>query len=264
MATSILLNHERPWAVPFSQTRELGGLALSCVSSVFSKEEFMDVSTLRSSSLKFKEYTWDKRGGSVYRKENAEVIAVKCVMICLGLPFFTLLKVGYAAGNTLFQVAKSVARAVKETFELLLKGCLSDAMWRLKEGVYEATTILGLGIWEIVKGPLFCAVGIFIAACGVVSPYCGRRNFAALERIWNHHSLYIHELKVAREIEEKEELLRQEKGECAASCYGYSASLQNPYPRYLANCFQPRGMMGQDVQIIESTFLRYSLQWLAS
>ena len=255
MATAILHNSTSPWEACSSQLYGLGKVAYSLATE---KEDFSPVTVLRPSSKSYfsvKEYLADRKTKESYLAEEEETIQIKCAVIFFATPLFTLAKIVYAIFNTFIRAIQSAAKAIA----YLCQGELEESRKKLK----ECSFILGKGLWEIIKAPLFCLSYQATALYGLSNPLRARKYMAQIEKIWNYDISF---LPGAKEREKIDQIWDIESVEHPRSSMvkAFAAMIAQKDPFYLAPCMQSRGVIGKEMREIRSPFVARCISYCLS
>ncbi|MEN9344475.1 MAG: hypothetical protein RLZZ453_1262 [Chlamydiota bacterium] len=232
MSTTIITSnyHSGPWEQVKGLARVMSSFPLQ-----ENTENFIGTRPASSDPFRAREYTLDVATKRLYMPEDRKVIGLKCVLISLALPFWTLFKMGYALINTVVRVVIAIAN--RSAFhDILLKG-----------------------IWEIIKAPFFFLCAEFVLILGLFSPHLARVRFSEIEKIWNDNRLFVPTLKRCLEIDAEWEPNTKKMGSCLATLKAFNDVLCHPHPFFLAGCFQSRGIAYRDVRPIRSL---YDPRWL--
>lgn len=174
-------------------------------------------------------YIEDVKTGDLYLNESMHVVAFKCFAVALGMPFYTLGKMVWHVAKTPLQIGSIAIDTLMKVGQIFASGEYSEAA---KEGLYGVSRIyevLGTGLFETAKAPLF-GLGCALAAIyGVFKPYHGRKFEAMLENAWQQGFSY-------------KEDLRNVPPRPNENCWtAFVKDIRDCHTFYLAHCFQVRG-----------------------
>lgn len=174
-------------------------------------------------------YIQDVKTGQIYLDEESYVVATKCALIALGMPFYTLGTMCWQTLRTVVSVSATVFETVSKMADHLSLCRGFQAALVLRAGVLHSANTLGTGLYEIIKAPLF-ALGCELAALyGIFKPYHGRKFEAMIENAWQHGANFKEDFR---------KIPPDAQGDCFSECRKDVADTQ---AYYLAHCFQPRG-----------------------
>jgi len=166
--------------------------------------------------------------GDFYYPDSDQLVAIKCLLMAIGAPFYTLGRVAFHTGRIFYLIYKVFEEAVinfKRDLESNEEGC-SAFFKRFVVELIPNIFIKALGeqIFECIKAPYY-GLGIFIAASvGFLhDPYKGKMALAIIERHWNW------------------DISRSEDPRMQKQAANICAALQNSSVFYLAFCMQPTG-----------------------
>ncbi|MBS0604326.1 MAG: hypothetical protein JSS60_04720 [Verrucomicrobia bacterium] len=174
-------------------------------------------------------YIEDVKSGELFLDEPAYIVSVKCALIALGMPFYTLGKMSWHIFKTPFEIGAIALETLYKTGEQLALGKLYEGAVSMRSGITQAAEAFGTGLYEIVKAPFF-GLGCELAALyGVVKPFHGRKIEAMIEKAWQNGASY-------------KEDFRNVPARPGETCWqAFRKDMQDAHPFYLAHCFQVRG-----------------------
>lgn len=182
-------------------------------------------------------YIEDVKTGDLYLDEPEYIIAVKCALCALGIPFYAFAKVLWHAIKTPLQINAIGIDAICRALQHLTSDAPYDAAADLKQRMNQMSEVLYAGLFEIIKAPLF-ALGCELASiCGVFKPYHGRKFEALVEKAWQNDASYKIDF---RNIPARsgEDCWTAFKMDCWTA---FVKDFKDTPPFYLAHCFQVRG-----------------------
>ncbi len=154
---------------------------------------------------------------------------VKCALIALGLPLFTLGKIGWHMAKTPIEIGTIGLDALLKIGPELALGHLYESAVDARLAALRIGQVFGAGLFGVVKAPLYLIGAEFAAIYGIFKPYHGRKFEAAIEKAWQNGASYKEDF---RNIPER-------KGE---TCWqAFKTDIQIAHTFYLAHCFQVRG-----------------------
>jgi len=174
-------------------------------------------------------YIEDIRSGEMYFDEPIPALVAKCALLVLGLPFYAFGKMSWHAINTSIEIGAIACKTIFKAGEEFSLGRLYETSNEIRYGLIQASHVLGNGLFEIVKAPLF-ALGCELAAVyGIFKPYHGRKFEAIIENAWQEGASF-------------REDFRKIPARSGEDCWmAFKKDIQEARPFYLAHCFQSRG-----------------------
>jgi hypothetical protein len=174
-------------------------------------------------------YIEDIKTGEIQRDEPAYIIATKCALIALGIPFYTMGKMAWSYFKTPFEISALAINTLASAGERLLLGNLYESAVEMLRGFSQLPSVLGRALFDIVTAPLF-ALGIKLAGIyGIIRPYHGRKIEALIEFTWQ------------RGVRCQEDFRKIPEREGENCLQAFVKDIQSFPPFYFAYCFQSRG-----------------------
>jgi hypothetical protein len=182
-------------------------------------------------------YIEEIRTGEMQLDEPGYIIVIKCAMIALGMPLYTVGKMGWHMFKTPFEISALAINTLIKTGEQLALGRLYEGAVEMRHGFSQVPEIFGEGLFEIIKAPIF-ALGAELAALGgIVRPYHGRGIEKIIEFAWQKGASY-------------QEDFKNPPPRTGENCWdAFVKDVHDTHPFYLGPCFQGRGNVN-DAQII--------------
>ncbi len=173
-------------------------------------------------------YIEDVKTGEMYLDEEGWIVSIKCALVVLGMPFYTLGKMAWYAFKTPIEITAIASK-------ILVEAGRNFAQCRFYEGFSDLRTActvlperLGNGLYEIIKAPFFGFLAILAGLYGIPKPFHGRKIEAVIENAWQNGISFKEDF---RNISPRE-------GEgCLKACV---KDMMQMRPFYLAHCFQVR------------------------
>ncbi len=191
-------------------------------------------------------YIEDIKTGEMYLDEPGYVVAVKCALIGLGMPFHVLGKMVWQTLKTPLEIGLIASFTLAKAGKQLVLGECKKAAIHAREGFLEADYVLSCGIFDIVKAPIF-GLGCQIAAIyGILKPFHGR---AAAGKCAN---------ALQNGVSFKEESCAYPNFSQLVSWQEFKSYFHNLQFSYLAPCFQVRGNVGNPRIIVVRREPEYS------
>jgi hypothetical protein len=196
------------------------------------KETFFDKTTGQKRVVTRKDavitYIEDVGTGALYLDETTDIIAMKCVLTALGMPFYALGKMCWHAIKTFSKICWIASEMFPQIGHQLVLGDLFEAAKESMRGFVQVSQVCGTGLLEIVKSPLF-ALGCELAAIyGIFRPYQGRVFEAWIEKQWEKGASYKDDLRNV-----------SYSGEDPWT--SFKKCIQDAHPVFFDYCFQSRG-----------------------
>lgn len=193
----------------------------------FNKKDPETGQTTQVSVINFIE---DIQSGDLYLDEGMPTVCLKCALLVLGLPFYTIGKMAWHVVKTPLDIT-----AIALGTLYVMVGCflatadMQEVFKFAMYGVIEALDTAGYGLFEIVKAPLFGLGAELASLYGILKPYHGRKFESLIENAWECGASYRDDF---RKIPAREE---------ESTCEAFVKDLQSGRPFYLAHCFPARG-----------------------
>lgn len=186
-------------------------------------------STVVTTQISDLTYIEDVKTGELYRDEPTYTVATKCSLTALGIPFYAIAKMGWHTAKTPLQIGSIAISAIGRVGQLFFSGNFCEAAKEAQREIVQIFEVLGTGLFEIVKAPLF-ALGCELAAIyGIFKPYHGRKFEALIENAWQQG--------VSQKLDFRNVAARPDEN-CLTAFFKY---VRDSHPFYLAHCFQVRG-----------------------
>jgi hypothetical protein len=235
---------------PFSQLSQYCSSLSSILSTVFEKTDtaFRRVQVMkRDENGNFKSYQrtdpvtkakcMDSRityiehisTGELYKDEPAQIVSIKCALIVLAMPFYTVGKMAWYLCKTPFDITTIVLDTLIKAGQQLVLGRFYAGFSEMGNGCIQLVDSVGSNLFEIVKGPIFGLGTALAALYGTVKPYHGRVFEALMEKAWQQGASY-------------KDDFRNIPPRAGENCWeAFVKDVQLAHPFYLAHCFQSRG-----------------------
>ncbi len=184
-------------------------------------------------------YIEDVKTGDLYLPEANYIVAVKCALVALGIPFYAAGKMAWYAVKTPLEIGILVFDKMFVLGKVLYECKFSEVVPEIRNAFTQISGTLGTGIFEIVKAPIF-AIGCDLAAIyGIFRPYHGRKFEALIEHAWQQGASY-------------KEDLRNVPPRDGENCWtAFVKDLRDSHPFYLAHCFQVRGNVNEPRVVVK-------------
>lgn len=173
-------------------------------------------------------YIEDVKTGDLYVNDSDGLVAFKCFLIFFGMPFYTVGAMSWHAAKAPIMCVTIILDTIYQVGQQIVLGRADECSVEMRHGFSQLPDVLGNGLFEIVKAPIF-ALGIeLVALYGILKPYQARKYEALIENAWQKGASYKDDFRriPAREGENCWEAFVKD---VSASC-----------PFYLADCFQVR------------------------
>jgi hypothetical protein len=183
------------------------------------------------------------KSGNLYWEEDEidgpTVVKIKCFLLILGTPFYTIGQMGWQFGRTFIKVVPILIKILSETWKQPF--VTSDS--KMGREFSQLHSVIGDGLFEIIKAPIF-GFGIEVAAlCGIFKPFHARHFEAIIERIWQQGVSYRCDFRY----------IYKENGYKAIP-----QGVSELRPLYLAYCFQPRhNVKDSDIKVQKREEISY-------
>jgi len=174
-------------------------------------------------------YIEDVKTGELYMDEEAHVVAFKCALVVLGMPFYTLGKMVWHAVKTPLEIGALALNILAEAGSDFAQGKLYEGSTLLRKGLIQSSEKLGNGVYEIIKSPIFGIGAAFGGICGVIKPFRGRTIEARVENAWQNGVSHKNDFRN----------IPPRAGENCLQAFFKDVLDSRPF--YLAHCFQIRG-----------------------
>jgi hypothetical protein len=185
-------------------------------------------------------YLEDTRTGKLYMYEENYITSVKCFLLTLGIPFYTLGKMCWFACKAPIEMTALTIDAFTKTGNRFYSGKFNEGLTELRNGVTQVGESFADGLFELVKAPLFGLGAELAAVYGIFRAPFGKRAESLIEHAWQKGVTY---KEVARGVQARQ-------GEhCLQS---FINDIRESHPFYLAQCFQERGHISNPRLIILS------------
>ena len=170
-------------------------------------------------------YIEDVKTGELYLDETPCIVSTKCALVTLVMPVYAVAKRGWHVLKTPLEIGCIAV----ETLQHFFSGDVCEAAKRVPRKIIQIFEVLGTGLFEFIKAPLFMLGCELAAIYGIFKPYHGRKFEALIENAWQcgaSHKLDFRKIN-ARPNEN-----------CLTA---FVKDVLEPRPFHLAHCFQVRG-----------------------
>lgn len=172
-------------------------------------------------------YIEEVRTGDLYKNDSVNIVAMKCLMVVLATPIYTMGKICWYLCQTTIDVSAIVLDTLYKVGQEIVYGRLNESSVEMRHEFSQLSDAIGDGLFEIVKAPIF-ALGVeLVALYGILKPYHGRKFEALIENAWQKGVSSKNDL---RNIPQKENCVED-----------LLQGIRDSRPLYLAYCFQVRG-----------------------
>lgn len=239
--------HSVPWGPwdPFSQLNEYFGTIRSIFTSVLESHNkaFIRVDEMRDMDGNVKSYTTlddldnevrssryiiDLKTRNYYSDEPDYILAVKCYLVAIVTPIYTMGKIAWHTCKMPIEITKIASATLLRASLYSLKCQYRFTAIVIQHGCWKIFDSLSIGLFEIIKAPLF-GVGLELAALyGICKPYHGRKFVANIDRAWQRGYSFREDMR---------RIIRP--GDSSMTTASSLCDRSNPF--FLAYCFQPRG-----------------------
>lgn len=167
--------------------------------------------------------------GNMQLDEPAYIISVKCALLVLGIPLYTLGKIAWHAFKTPFDISIIAINTLERVGQHLMIERFYESAVEMRKGCSLVSEAFCDGLSEIIKDLLFGLGAEFASMYGIVRPYQGRWFEQLFEHAWQNGAHYKDDFRY----------VPPRAGEsCWTACV---KDMQDAHPCYLAHCFQVRG-----------------------
>ncbi len=174
-------------------------------------------------------YIEDIKTGEMQLDEPSYVIATKCALLVLGIPFYTVGKMAWHVFKTPFEITVLAVNTLVKAGDQFAICRYYEGMMEMRRGFSQVPEMFGNGLFEIIKAPLFGLGAELASIYGVFRPYHGRKIEAIIEKAWQQGASY-------------KDDFRNITPRVGESCWdAFVKDVWDARPFYLAHCFQVRG-----------------------
>jgi hypothetical protein len=173
-------------------------------------------------------YIEDVRTGEMYLDEEAWIVSIKCALVALGMPFYTVGKMTWHAFKTPIEIAAVASNILVEAGRNFSQCRFYEGFANLRNACIVLPEVFGNGLYEIVKAPIFGFWAILTGLYGIPKPYHGRKIEAIIERAWENG------------ISFKDDFRNIPPREGEGCLEAFAKDIMQTRPFYLAYCFQVR------------------------
>lgn len=174
-------------------------------------------------------YIEDVKTGEMYLDEEAWIVSVKCALVALGMPFYTVGKMAWHAFKTPIEITIVAVNILIEAGRSFDRCRFYEGFTDLRTACIVLPEILGNGLYEIVKAPPFGCGAVLAGLYGILKPFHGRKIEAMIENAWQ------------KGVSFKEDF-RHIPARSGENCWeAFVTDMMSLRPFYLAHCFQVRG-----------------------
>jgi hypothetical protein len=182
-------------------------------------------------------YIENIKTGDLQFDEPNYVIATKCALIVLAMPFYTLGKIAWYAFKTPLEISALVIDTLIKAGDELSMSRFYEGCVKLRHGVSQIPDMFGNGLFEIIKAPFFGYATALASFYGIFKPYHARVVVAGLEHASQRGLSYKEDCK---------NIPPRPNENCWEA---FAKDIGNAHPCYLAQCFQVRGNV-RDARIV--------------
>lgn len=173
-------------------------------------------------------YIEDVKTGDMYLDEPTHVISVKCAFVALAIPFYTIGKMCWHGCKIPIEITALVLEIFSKTSQQPVFCRFYEGLTGMHEKFSEISNIVGQGLFNVIKAPIFGLGAELAALYGIVRPYHGRKWEALIENTWQNGASY----KVD---------FRSIPAKPGENCWeAFVNDIRKSHPFYLAYCFQVR------------------------
>lgn len=182
-------------------------------------------------------YIEDIKTGEMTLDEPGYIIASKCALIALGLPFYTVGKMAWYVFKTPFEISALAINTLMKAGQHLAIGRLYEGAVDMRIGFSQVPEMFGIGLFEIIKAPIFFLGAELAVIYGIFRPFHGRKIEAIIEHAWQQGASF-------------KEDFRNVPPRIGENCWdAFVQDIHDAHPFYFAHCFQVRGNV-QDPRIV--------------
>jgi hypothetical protein len=182
-------------------------------------------------------YVENIKTGEIQLDEPSHVIAIKCALLVLAIPFYTVGKMAWYASKTPFEITALAMDTLTKSGEQFVIGRCYEGIVEMRRGISQIPEMFGNGLFEIIKAPIFGLVAELASISGIFKPYYGRMIEAIIEQAWQQGASY-------------KDDFRNVLPRAGENCWdAFVKDVHDAHPFYLAHCFQVRGNV-HDARIV--------------
>jgi hypothetical protein len=174
-------------------------------------------------------YIEDIKTGEMQLDEPSYVIAIKCALLVLGIPFYMVGKMAWYTLKTPFEITALAMNTLVKAGEHFAIERYYEGIIEMRRGFSQIPEMFGNGLFEVIKTPIFSLGAQLTCVYGTFRPYHGRKFEAMIEHAWQQGASY-------------KEDFRNVPLRTGENCWSaFVKDVHDAHPFYLAHCFQVRG-----------------------
>ncbi len=174
-------------------------------------------------------YIEDAKTHELYLNESAMDIRIKCALVAMGMPFYTLGIMGCFICKTPIEITSIACKALLQLSKQLLHGQCSVGFAEFRQRCHTCLESAKHGLFEVVKAPIFGFSAELAGLYGIFKPYHGKKFESQIEHAWQQGASYKEDFR---------KIPSHDEDDCW-KCF--IKDIQESRPFYAAYCFQVRG-----------------------